>query len=358
MVNRPSEDANHDAKKPNRGIANLIGGMAIATGAAAAGILGIDYAQRTSDRIGQTEERAASALDRLNQLEIRVTMEDIAEAADIVTPSTVRVQGTFEYYGQKATVTGSGTIIIDDLGRRFILTNAHVTEQSEIRVNEFGDPVYSITLYNGDDYKKPITFKAAPVILSNGERAHFNFQGDGKKIQDIALIEIPVDIRLPASAKGVKFRNLIEHPLNEGDPVIAVGNPFNERDSVTSGIISHTARHGDIEPGNIFLQTDAPINPGNSGGGLFSIRKVRNSDGKVDLVVELVGMNTWGYRGGDGVSGSIRSDILKAACEKWGVPVMTPAERVAFDRLWKAVEEARKTILSQESKQQMPPAKD
>ncbi|MBI3336961.1 trypsin-like peptidase domain-containing protein [Candidatus Peregrinibacteria bacterium] len=353
----PEHDHAYNTSRKGGALTNLIGGIAIATGAATAGILGVDYAQRTSHRIDEAEVRVASNIDRLNQLELQVTIDDLAEAADLVTPSTVRVQGEFEYFGQKATVTGSGTIIIDDLGRRFILTNAHVTEDSEIRVNEFGDPVYDITLYNGDDFKKPISFKAAPVILSNGQRAHFNFQGDGTKIQDIALIEIPVDIRLPAEARGVRMHNLVTHPLHQGDPVIAVGTPFRNRDSVTHGIISHGARHGDIEPGNIFLQTDAPINPGNSGGGLFSIRKVREKDGKVELVVELVGMNTYGYRGGDGVSGSIRSDILKAACEQWGVPVMSPEERLAFDQLWKAVEEARKSILSQESAKEKSPVK-
>ena len=356
MSNRPPEYRNREHKKPNRSFVNVIGGVAIATGAAAAGILGVDYTQRTSHRINQTEQKVASAIDRLQALELQITIDDLSEAADIVTPSTVRVQGEVEYYGKKEKVSGSGTIIVDDLGRKFILTNAHVTEDSEIRVNEFDDAVYEITLYNGDDLRKPISFKAAPVILSNGERAHFNVQGDGKKIQDIALIEIPVDIRLPAEARGVRMRNLVTHPLNEGNPVIAIGNPFNELDSVTHGIISHGTRHNDVEPSTIFIQTDAPINPGNSGGGLFSIRKVRNPEGKVELVVELIGMNTWSYQDGDGVSGSIRSDILKAACEQWGIPVMSPAEREAFDRLWAAVEEARQIIIREQH--QMPPVDD
>jgi S1-C subfamily serine protease len=286
-----------------------------------------------------------NAQERIANLELQVTMDDLAEAADIVTPSTVRVQGEVEnWYGGVSRVTGSGTIILDNQGRKYILTNAHVTEDSEIMANEHEDWVYDITLYNGDDYSDPITFKAQPVVLSDGQRAHFTPEGDGSNFQDIAILEIPADIELPESAKGVRIQNLFENPLNEGDPVIAVGNPFNERDSVTHGIISHRARFGDIEPGNVFLQTDAPINPGNSGGGLFSVRKVRDPHGGVRLVVELVGMNTWGYRGGDGVSGSIRADVLKAALEKCGISIMSSEEKELFEKEWEKIEKAQEEI--------------
>lgn len=283
-----------------------------------------------------------SIQERLQQLDLRVTLDDLDDAVDIIAPSTVRVQGEVEgLYGEKVTVTGSGTIIVDNLGRKFILTNAHVTENSGVDISGQGNAVYTVTLYNGNDFKEPLTFKASPVILSSGKRAEFQFRGDGTTIQDIALLEIPVDVRLPEGAKGVCLRNILESPLNEGDPVVAIGTPFGNRDSVTHGIISHLARHGDIEPGNIFLQTDTPINGGNSGGILASIRKVRNAKGEVELVVELVGMNTYGYRGGDGVNGSIRVDIIKAALEGWGIPVMTPEEKTVFEKLWKEVEKIR-----------------
>jgi len=292
-----------------------------------------------------------SILNRLSDLELHVTLDDLDDAADLIAPSTVRVQGEVEgFYGERVTVTGSGTIIVDNLGRKFILTNAHVTEDSGVDIDGQGNSVYTVTLYNGNDFKEPLTFKASPVILSSGKRAEFQFQGDGTTIQDIALLEIPVDVRLPEDAKGVHLRNILERPLNEGDPVIAIGTPFGDRDSITHGIISHLARHGDIEPGNIFLQTDAPINGGNSGGILASVRKVRNAKGKVELVVELVGMNTWKYRGGDGVAGSIRVDVIKAALEGWGIPVMTPDEKVAFEKLWKKLEEVREKWRAEQEK--------
>jgi S1-C subfamily serine protease len=57
-----------------------------------------------------------------------------------------------------------------------------------------------------------------------------------------------------------------------GDPVYAIGNPFNLERTLTTGVISALQR--EIQAPNGFairnvLQTDAPINPGNSGGPLL-----------------------------------------------------------------------------------------
>jgi S1-C subfamily serine protease len=70
------------------------------------------------------------------------------------------------------------------------------------------------------------------------------------------------------------------HPLTLGDsaavqvgePVVAIGNPFDLPNSVTSGIVSALGRsrpapNGRAMPG--LLQTDAPVNPGDSGGPLL-----------------------------------------------------------------------------------------
>ncbi len=66
-----------------------------------------------------------------------------------------------------------------------------------------------------------------------------------------------------------------------GDFVLAIGNPFGLRHTVTSGIVSGLGRTG-INPEGYedFIQTDASINPGNSGGAL------------VNLSGELVGINS------------------------------------------------------------------
>ena len=70
-----------------------------------------------------------------------------------------------------------------------------------------------------------------------------------------------------------------------GEWVLAVGNPFEFRSTVTAGIVSQKARNINILRGSdlsieAFIQTDAAVNPGNSGGAL------------VDLRGNLVGINT------------------------------------------------------------------
>jgi serine protease Do len=55
--------------------------------------------------------------------------------------------------------------------------------------------------------------------------------------------------------------------IEVGDLVLAVGNPFGIGQSVTSGIVSATARTAPQLGSDVsFLQTDAAVNPGNSGG--------------------------------------------------------------------------------------------
>ena len=60
--------------------------------------------------------------------------------------------------------------------------------------------------------------------------------------------------------------------LEVGDLVLAIGNPFGVGQTVTSGIVSATARtRVGISDYQFFIQTDAAINPGNSGGALLDM---------------------------------------------------------------------------------------
>ena len=60
--------------------------------------------------------------------------------------------------------------------------------------------------------------------------------------------------------------------LEVGDLVLAIGNPFNVGQTVTSGIVSALARTGvGVSDLQSFIQTDAAINPGNSGGALITM---------------------------------------------------------------------------------------
>ena len=88
-----------------------------------------------------------------------------------------------------------------------------------------------------------------------------------------------------------------------GDLVLAIGNPFGVGQTVTSGILSATARTDvGISDYAFFLQTDAAVNPGNSGGALV------NMDG------ELVGVNTAIFSrsgGSNGIGFAIPAEMVK-----------------------------------------------
>ena len=91
---------------------------------------------------------------------------------------------------------------------------------------------------------------------------------------DLALLKIS-DSDLPTLTIGRSDN------LRVGQPVLAIGNPFDVGQTVTAGIISALGRHGlGLNSYEDFIQTDAAINQGNSGGAL------------VNLQGELIGINT------------------------------------------------------------------
>jgi Do/DeqQ family serine protease len=138
---------------------------------------------------------------------------------------------------------GSGVIV--DSKNGYIVTNHHVVENaSEI----------TITLLDNR------TFSAK--VIGSDEGA------------DIAVLQAKQP-NLIAMTLGDSTR------LEVGDYVVAIGNPFGLKHTVTAGIVSALGRTG-INPDGYedFIQTDASINPGNSGGAL------------VNLHGELVGINS------------------------------------------------------------------
>ncbi len=95
--------------------------------------------------------------------------------------------------------------------------------------------------------------------------------------------------------------------MEVGDLVLAIGNPFGVGQSVTSGIVSATARTaGGINEYGYFIQTDAAINPGNSGGAL------------VNMKGQLIGINTaiYSQSGGSlGIGFAIPSTLVRTVIE-------------------------------------------
>jgi len=88
-----------------------------------------------------------------------------------------------------------------------------------------------------------------------------------------------------------------------GDIVLAIGNPFGLRQTVTMGIISAVGRGGmGIVDYENFIQTDAAINMGNSGGAL------------IDIEGRLLGINTAIFTrsgGNQGIGFAIPSNLAR-----------------------------------------------
>jgi serine protease Do len=120
------------------------------------------------------------------------------------------------------------------------------------------------------------------VVLNDGTEVLAEIVGTDPDT-DLALLRIDTDQELQA----VTFAD--SDQVRVGDPVVAIGNPFNLGGTVTAGIVSAKGRAIGSGRYDDFLQIDAPINRGNSGGPTF------------DLEGEVVGVNTaiFGPSGGN-----------------------------------------------------------
>ncbi|MBW7967305.1 trypsin-like peptidase domain-containing protein [Bradyrhizobium sp. BR 10261] len=145
---------------------------------------------------------------------------------------------------KEVNATGSGVIV--DAQRGYVLTNNHVVE---------GTSAVQITTKDGRQFSAKVVGRDPPT--------------------DVAVLQI----QNPTGLKALPFGD--SDALEVGDFVLAIGNPFGLGQTVTSGLVSALGRTGIGKQGyEDFIQTDAAINPGNSGGALVSLRG------------ELVGINS------------------------------------------------------------------
>ncbi|WP_245685294.1 trypsin-like peptidase domain-containing protein [Streptomyces yerevanensis] len=176
--------------------------------------------------------------------------DSVAGIAASALPSVV----TLHVSGSEAQGTGTG-FVLDERGH--ILTNHHVVEPAGA---------------SGD----------ISVTFSGGESAKAKLVG-GDTGYDLAVVKV-------SGVNGLKPLPLGNSDnVQVGDPVVAIGAPFDLENTVTSGIISAKERPitagGESGDGSDVsyvdaLQTDAPINPGNSGGPL------------VDSKARVIGINS------------------------------------------------------------------
>jgi S1-C subfamily serine protease len=237
-------------------VAALIGGGVAVGVVAAAGALNSSGGTTVT-----TVEASPAAPTNASQVSSGLTPHEIYErdapGVAYVTSTIVQKSESPFLFGQESrqgVATGSGIVIN---GNGTILTNYHVVENA-IKVT---------------------------VSFEKGKAVEAQVVGKDPS-NDLAILHISTD-------------GLTLHPLTlgdssaveVGDPVYAIGNPFNLERTLTTGVISALQRQ--ITAPNGFtidnvLQTDAPINPGNSGGPLL------NAQGQV------IGINSQIETGGSG----------------------------------------------------------
>lgn len=182
---------------------------------------------------------------------------------------------------------GSGLVIDGEKG--YVITNEHVVHEARLRKGEI-----KVSLPNKQTYE-------AKVVGADPQ-------------YDVAVLKIDGK-NLPSAKLGSS------DDLAIGEWVLAIGNPFGFRNTVTVGVVSALDRTLEGSDGKLegLIQTDAAINPGNSGGPLC------------DLDGNVIGMNTAIITGAEGLgfaigASSVRQavdEIIKFGRVKHGWPGMT-----------------------------------
>jgi serine protease Do len=210
-----------------------------------------------------------------------IAKQQIPTVVNIRTESRQRTQDLTEFFG------GGGG---DDLLRRFF--GGQVPDGSQQRPRRRQSPQGQLTEGAGTGF---VIDKAGFILTNNhviegADKITVAFVGAARNeeyaakvvghdaLTDSALLQLT---EMPSTPlQEAKFGDSSQ--MQQGDWVMAIGNPFALGHTVTVGVISALDRPfgGTATRQQPMLQTDAAINPGNSGGPLLNIRG------------EVVGMNT------------------------------------------------------------------
>lgn len=247
------------ARKPKGRLgAMLVAASLSAVIGAGAGIGGFEYASQS-----QGATVSPIAVTTVPAAQSPVLDGTIAAAATALKPSVVTITVRA---GQGGDI-GTG-VVLDRSGH--ILTNNHVVEAATRQGS------VTVTFHNGT------TAKAAVVGTSVSN--------------DLAVIKVDgvQDLSPATFAKSSS--------VQVGESVVAAGAPLGLSETITSGIVSNTARP--VRSGNnndavyLAVQTDTAINPGNSGGPL------------VNLNGSVVGINSSIASTGSSADGSSQSGSI------------------------------------------------
>jgi serine protease Do len=180
----------------------------------------------------------AAASDQRKTPIVAAVERAVPSVVNIHTEKPAQESQTVFSSGKGRRINGMGTgIIIDERG--YIVTNAHVVLDVEL---------IRATLQDGGDY-------VADTVAIDKEH-------------DLALIKIDAGKPLKIVPLGTSSDLML------GETVIAIGNAFGYKSTVTLGIVSALGRDVEVNETQSYknlIQTDASINPGNSGGPLLNL---------------------------------------------------------------------------------------
>lgn len=152
---------------------------------------------------------------------------------------------------------------------------------------------------------------ADEVVVTLDDKRQFDGKVVGKDpATDIALLKI--------EATGLPYMKYGDSDdLRLGQWVLAIGNPYDLRSTITAGIVSAKGRslpsYREEFIIEAFIQTDAAVNPGNSGGALV------NAKGELVGINTAIATRTGSY---DGYSFAVPSNMARKVVEdirKFGI---------------------------------------
>ena len=179
-----------------------------------------------------------AASDQRQTPTVKAVQRAVASVVNIHTEKPAQEGQTVFSSGKGRRINGMGTgIVIDERG--YVVTNAHVVLDVEL---------IRAALQDGGEYP------AETVAID--------------KEHDLALIKVDAGKPLQVVPLGTSSDLML------GESVIAIGNAFGYKSTVTLGIISALGRDVEVNETQSYknlIQTDASINPGNSGGPLLNL---------------------------------------------------------------------------------------
>ncbi len=237
--------------------------------------------------------------------------------------------GLFGAGGHSTTTTRTASTAATSTGARRVVDSTAPTATQIYHRDSTGVVAIKAITAKGEDEGTGIVLNEKGLILTNDHviagATSITVEANGSSSmtrvakvvgeeanQDLALISVE------PSGLGLKALTLASSsPVQVGDSVYAIGNPYGLEETLTRGIVSALGREISAPDGTKItgaIQTDAALNPGNSGGPLL------NEEGEVIGVNSQIASDAASVEGSQpgstGVGFAISSDTVAEVIKK------------------------------------------